>query len=368
MVKFLDLQKINAVYQDELKAAAAQVIESGWYIMGNSVKQFEKEFADYCGAKHCIGVANGLEALVLILRAYLEMGKLQKGDEVIVPANTYIATILAISENGLIPVLVEPDEVSFNLDSSKIETAITSKTKVIMPVHLYGQTAKMSDIQQIANKYGLLVVEDAAQSHGAYHGEKRCGNLGDAAGFSFYPSKNLGAIGDSGAVTTNSDELAEMIMMLRNYGSKVKYYNEVVGMNSRLDEIQAALLSVKLRYLDGENNHRRKIAMRYSAEINNSAIELPQWDVNNEDHVFHLYVVRSKNRKHFQKYMLDQGIQTGIHYPLAPHQQQAYKDWNHLSFPLTEAIHESIVSLPISPVLEDEEVSEVIKWINAYEG
>ncbi|MFT4756022.1 MAG: dTDP-4-amino-4,6-dideoxygalactose transaminase [Parvicella sp.] len=366
MIKFLDLQKINAQYQVEIKEALNQVLDSGWYIMGTGLQQFETEFAAYCGAKYCIGVANGLDALILILRGYLELGKLQKGDEVIVPANTYIATILAISENGLVPVFVEPDPKTFNLDVHKIEAAITERTKVIMPVHLYGQTVDMTKVNAIAKQYGLLVIEDSAQSHGASWGEKRCGNLGNASGFSFYPGKNLGALGDGGAVTTNEDDLAEVIAALRNYGSQKKYHNKVIGMNSRLDELQAAVLSVKLRYLDKEITARRAVAKLYGEGINNPLIELPEWNLTAQEHVFHLYVIRCKTRDDLQQYLKDNGVQTIIHYPIPPHKQQAYKEWNDLSLPIAELIHEEVLSLPLSAVLEEEEVKKVVQVINKY--
>lgn len=366
MVKFLDIQKINAQYQDQLKAATAQVIDSGWYILGNAVDQFEADFAKYCQVKHCIGVANGLDALILVLRAYKLLGKLKEGDEVIVPANTFIATVLAVSENGLKPVFVEPDSATFNIDINKIEEAITAKTKVIMPVHLYGQAVDMEGVEKLAQAHNLLVLEDAAQAHGAYSGAQKVGAWGDAAGFSFYPGKNLGALGDGGAVTTNDDKLAKMVRILRNYGSEKKYHNQVVGMNSRLDELQAAFLSVKLPYLDKETEQRRAIATRYNNEINNPLIELPQWNEQAWEHVFHLYVIRCQHRTELQEYLNKNGIQTVIHYPIPPHKQTAYKEWNKHSYPLTEFIHDEVLSIPISPVLEKHEVDEVIEVMNAY--
>jgi len=366
MVKFLDIQKINAQYQDQLKAATAQVIDSGWYILGNAVGQFEVDFAKYCQVKHCIGVANGLDALILVLRAYKLLGKLKEGDEVIVPANTFIATVLAVSENGLKPVFVEPNPTTFNIDINKIEEAITAKTKIIMPVHLYGQAVDMKGIRGLADQHNLLVLEDAAQAHGAYSGAQKVGAWGDAAGFSFYPGKNLGALGDGGAVTTNDDELAKMVRVLRNYGSEKKYHNQVVGMNSRLDELQAALLSVKLPYLDKETEQRRAIAARYNNEINNPLIELPQWNEQKWEHVFHLYVIRCQHRTELQEYLNKNGIQTVIHYPIPPHKQAAYKEWNEDSYPLTEVIHDEVLSIPVSPVLEVAEVTEVIQKINNF--
>lgn len=366
MIKFLDLQKINAQYQEELKAATANVIDSGWYILGNAVTQFEQDFAAYCTTKHCIGVANGLDALILVLRAYKLLGKLEEGDEVIVPANTFIATVLAVSANGLVPVFVEPKASTFNIDVDQIEQAITAKTKVIMPVHLYGQAVDMKAINEIAQKHDLLVLEDAAQAHGAYSGAKKVGTWGDAAGFSFYPGKNLGALGDGGAVTTNDDALAQQVRILRNYGSEKKYHNQVIGMNSRLDELQAALLSVKLQYLDKETERRRAIALRYSNEINNPLIELPQWNEEEWGHVFHLYVIRCQHRTELKEYLRENNIETVIHYPIPPHKQVAYKEWNEAVYPLTEAIHDEVLSIPVSPVLEMKEVDKVIKVMNAY--
>lgn len=366
MIKFLDLQKINAQYQEELKEATANVIDSGWYILGNAVTQFEQDFAAYCDVKHCIGVANGLDALILVLRAYKLLGKLEEGDEVIVPANTFIATVLAVSANGLVPVFVEPKASTFNIDVDQIEQVITAKTKVIMPVHLYGQAVDMEAINEIAQKYNLLVLEDAAQAHGAYSGTKKVGAWGDATGFSFYPGKNLGALGDGGAVTTNDDALAQQVRILRNYGSEKKYHNQVVGMNSRLDELQAALLSVKLPYLDKETEKRRAIAVRYNNEINNPLIELPQWNQEEWSHVFHLYVIRCQHRTELKEYLLENKIETVIHYPIPPHKQVAYKEWNEAVYPLTEAIHDEVLSIPVSPVLEEEEVTEIIQRINNF--
>lgn len=366
MIKFLDLQKINGQYKEALEEATNKVVQSGWYILGESVENFEQNFAAYCGAKHCIGVATGLDALVIILKAYKLLGKLKDGDEVIVPANTFIATVLAISANDLVPVFVEPKVSNFNIDVDLIEEAITDKTRVIMPVHLYGQAVDMQAINEIAQKHNLLVLEDAAQAHGAYSGDKRVGSWGNAAGFSFYPGKNLGALGDAGAITTNDDELANKMRILRNYGSEKKYHNQIIGMNSRLDAIQAAALSVKLPYLDQEIERRRNVAKRYSTEINNALIELPEWDQAGERHVFHLYVVRCKTRNHLQTYLRENGVETLIHYPIPPHKQEAYKEYNNLSFPLTEAIHEEVLSLPISPVMEKHEVDKVIEVMNAY--
>jgi dTDP-4-amino-4,6-dideoxygalactose transaminase len=363
MIPFLDLKEINAQYRTELIEACTKVIDSGWYIQGNELNEFEKEFAHYCGAKHCIGVANGLDALILILRAYKEMGVMADGDEVIVPSNTYIASILAISQNDLVPVLVEPNIDTYLIDPSKIEEKITSKTKAILPVHLYGQTCQMDAINEIAKKHALKVIEDSAQSHGAYFGDKRSGNLGDASGFSFYPGKNLGALGDGGAVTTNDDELANTIRALGNYGSHKKYENLYKGVNSRLDELQAAMLRVKLRYLDDEVGKRREIANYYLQNIKNEKIVLPT--VRCEDnHVWHLFVIRTTKRDELQKYLLDNDIQTLIHYPLAPHKQKAYKKWNNDSYPISEKIHKEVLSLPISPVQSIEETVKIVNVLN----
>lgn len=365
MIPFLDLKGINAQYREELIEACTRVIDSGWYIQGNECKEFDKEFAEYCGTKHAIGVANGLDALILILRAYKELGIMKDGDEVIVPSNTYIASILAISENNLVPVLVEPDMSTYLIDPMKIEEKITSKTKGILPVHLYGQTCDMDAINAIAKKHNLKVIEDSAQSHGAYFGGKRCGNLGDASGFSFYPGKNLGALGDGGAVTTNDDELAQTIRALGNYGSHKKYENLYKGINSRLDELQAAMLRVKLRYLDDESNKRREIANYYLQNIRNENIVLPTVRAE-DDHVWHLFVIRTKNRDALQKYLLENGIQTLIHYPLAPHKQEAYQEWNSESYLISEQIHDEVLSLPISGVQDSKDTKKIVEILNDY--
>lgn len=372
MIDFLDLKKINGAYRTELLEACSRVIDSGWYIGGNELQQFEIEFANYCGAKYCIGVANGLDALTLTLRAWRELGKLALGDEVIVPANTYIASILAITENGLVPVLVEPDEKSFNLDPDKIEAAITLKTKVILAVHLYGQLANMPAINSIAKRHGLLVLEDSAQAHGAQSQGKRAGNWGDASGFSFYPGKNLGALGDSGAITTNDPALVQVLKALRNYGSHEKYKNIMQGVNSRLDEIQAAMLSVKLKHLEEEAGARKMIADMYMRRIRNAHIILPlPYDLNVStytEHAWHLFVVRSIHRNELKEYLAKNGIQTLIHYPIPPHKQEAYKelDFAALSYPITESIHDEILSLPISPVMTQEQAMIVIEACNNF--
>jgi len=366
MIKFLDLQKLNLGYQEQFQEKMNLVLDKGWFILGDEVKSFEANFANYCGSKHCIGVGNGLDALVLIFKAYIKLGKLQKGDEVIVPANTYIASILAILQSDLVPVLVEPKLETYTINPDLIAEKITSKTKAIMSVHLYGQLCEMVAINTIANKYNLLLIEDAAQSHGAIsNAEIKAGNLSNVAAFSFYPGKNLGALGDGGAITTNEDELAKVLFSLRNYGSEKKYHNEFVGVNSRLDELQAAFLNVKLPNLDADNNKRRSIAKRYMSEIKNNKIVLPTWDFYN-NHVFHLFVVRTENRNDLQDYLLKNDVETFIHYPIPPHKQKAFPEWNSLSFPITEKIHNEVLSLPISPIMTDDEVGFVIEILNKY--
>lgn len=371
MIKFLDLQKINLQYQAEIEERILKVFRSGWYLLGEEVKNFEQNLAQYTGAKHAIGVANGLDALRLIFRAYIELGVMQKGDEVIVPANTYIASILALSDNGLVPVLVEPDITTYNIDIAKIEEKITNKTKAILIVHLYGQVVFSEGLKSLAQKHNLKIVEDNAQAIGAEWNGIKSGNLGDAAGFSFYPGKNLGAIGDGGSVTTSNEELAQTIRAIANYGSNQKYVNIYQGLNSRLDEIQAAVLDVKLKYIDKENQRRREIASYYLENIKNDKIILPFVIRNSpfvieKEHVWHLFVVRTTERKKLQNYLTENGVQTLIHYPIPPHQQQAYKEWNTLSFPITEQIHKEVLSLPMSPVMTDEEVKKVVEVINRY--
>lgn len=366
MIKFLDLQKINAPYQEQFQDKMKLVLDKGWFILGDEVKAFERDYAQYCGTNYCIGVGNGLDALVLIFKAYMQLGKLQKGDEVIVPANTYIASILAVLQADLVPVLVEPELETYNLNPNLITAKITSKTKAVLAVHLYGQLAQMSAINTIANQHHLLVIEDAAQAHGAISKAKlKAGNFSNAAAFSFYPGKNLGALGDAGAVTTNDEALAKVIFSLRNYGSEKKYHNEYIGINSRLDELQAAFLNVKLPNLDFENDRRKAIAKRYLSEIKNNKIVLPSWDLS-DNHVFHLFVIRTENRLELQDYLLKNTIETMIHYPIPPHQQKALASWNALSFPITEKIHKEVLSLPMSPVMTEEEVSFVIQILNNY--
>ena len=366
MIKFLDLQKINLVHQQEIENALLEVFRSGWYLLGERLKNFEKNLASYIGSSQAIGVANGLDALRLILKAYIELGFMKAGDEIIVPANTYIASILAISDNGLVPVLVEPNIDNYNIDISKIEEKITPKTKGILVVHLYGKIVFSKELQQLAIKHHLKIIEDNAQTIGAEWEGKKSGNLGDAAGFSFYPGKNLGALGDAGAITTNDEKLATTIRALANYGSNQKYVNIYQGLNSRLDEIQAAVLDVKLQYIDSENEIRRKIAKRFVSEINNPKIILPEYPENELEHVWHVFIIRSDNRELLQNYLAENGVQTLIHYPIPPHKQEAYKEWNNLSFPISEKIHDEVLSLPISPVLEEEEVSKIIIALNNF--
>jgi dTDP-4-amino-4,6-dideoxygalactose transaminase len=365
MIKFLDLQKINAQYEQDLKDAACRVIDSGWFLMGKELESFEKSYATLCKVKYALGVANGLDALRLIFKGYIELGIMAKGDEVIVPANTYIASVLAISDNDLIPVFVEPNLETYNLDSNKIEVAITNKTKAILTVHLYGQNSIDDQMLEICLKYNLKLIEDGAQSHGAKWNDKISGGIGDAAGHSFYPGKNLGALGDAGAVTTNDQVLARTISVLRNYGSEKKYENIYKGLNSRLDEIQAAFLNVKLKYIEDDIDNRRKVADYYLNNIKNDNIILPNV-IEEEGHVWHLFVIRTKNRFKLQKYLLDNGIQTLIHYPIPVHKQKAYNKYNNLSFPITEKIHNEVLSLPLSPVIIKKDIDRVIKILNEY--
>ncbi len=367
MIKFLDLYKVNQQYESEIKKAVNEVLDNGWYILGEADKRFEQHYAAYCGTKHCIGVANGLDALTLILRAYKELGMMKDGDEILVAANTYIASILAISENGLVPVLIEPNPHTYNIEPEHLEKHITPRTRGILPVHLYGQLCDMAPILRIAKQYRLHVIEDAAQSQGAVQTAdgRKSGNIGEIAGHSFYPGKNLGAMGDAGAVTTNDDELAATIRALANYGSHKKYVNEYKGVNSRLDEIQAAVLDVKLKYLDRDNDRRREIAKIYLNEITNPALVLPYYS-GNADHVFHLFVVLCQERERLQQYLNKHDIQTVIHYPIPPHRQKAYTEWNGLSLPVTEQIHDRALSIPISPVMEMQEVENIVSTLNQF--
>lgn len=369
-IPFLNLKAVNLQYRQDLIDAAARVIDSGWYIQGPELKAFESEFAAYCGTKQCIGVANGLDALILTLRAWKQLGKLKDGDEVIVPANTYIASILAITENRLKPILVEPDEHTYNLCPVKTAEAISVNTKAILAVHLYGQLAPMPKLMALAEEHGLLVLEDSAQAHGASISGRKAGSWGDASGFSFYPGKNLGALGDAGAITTNDDELATTIRALGNYGSHRKYENHYQGVNSRLDEIQAAMLRVKLQHLDTEAKRRKEIAIAYTNGITHPALRLPipvqSTHESLEKHAFHLYVIRTEERGELQSYLAKKGIETLIHYPIPPHQQHAYTQWRTQSFPLTEVMHRQVLSLPISSVMTDEQIDRVILSCNRF--
>jgi len=368
MIKFLDLQKINQQYAEELKQVSAEVIDSGWYLLGEKVKQFESQLSNYIGVKNAIGVGNGLDALRLILRGYIELGIMQDGEEVIVPANTYIASILAISDNGLKPVLVEPDINTYNLDISKVEEQITERTKAIMVVHLYGRVCWSEELETLAKKYNLKIIEDNAQAIGAQWKGIKTGALGDASGFSFYPGKNLGALGDAGAVTTKNEELATIIRALANYGSHKKYENKYQGLNSRMDEMQAAFLNIKLKYIDADNQRRREIAKFYIENLKNENIILPEWPLDDSEHVWHLFVIRSEVRKKLQAYFTENEVQTLIHYPLPPHKQEAYEAWGKLSYPLSERIHDEVVSIPISPVMNEKEVKFTTELINRFDG
>jgi dTDP-4-amino-4,6-dideoxygalactose transaminase len=365
MIPFLDLKKINLRHQEAFEASLEELLAKGWFILGEKVMAFENAFAAYCGTRHCIGVANGLDALILIIEGYKELGLMQNGDEVIVPSNTYIASILAISRAGLKPVLVEPNEQTCLIDAGLVEEKITTRTRAIMPVHLYGQLCDMDAINGIAKKHGLKLIEDSAQSHGALYKGKRSGNLGDASGFSFYPGKNLGALGDGGAITTNDDGLAQVLKALRNYGSHEKYKNLNKGINSRLYELQAAFLLTKLTLLDADNDRRREIAAMYISGIQNPLIVLPTC-ADREAHVWHCFTVRTADRDGFQKYLTANQVQTLVHYPVPPHMQEAYGEWKDLSFPVSEAIHKTIISLPISPVMIDQEVEKITQLINLY--
>jgi len=370
MINFLDLKKINDRFEPELSLSLKRVLESGRYLMGKEVTEFEKEFAGYIGSKYCVGVANGLDALRLILRSYMELGVMKENDEIIVPANTYIASILSITENRLTPILIEPDILTYNIDPAKIEEKITSKTKGIMLVHLYGLNAMTPEIRRLVNKYNLKLIEDNAQAHGCIYRNKRTGSIGHASGHSFYPGKNLGAIGDGGAVTTNDDKLAEVIRSISNYGSKIKYQNLFKGLNSRLDEIQAAILRIKLPRLDADNQRRREIAQYYIENIKLTEIILPfslQPAAYSLDHVWHLFIIRHRERDRLQKYLSDNGIQTLIHYPIPPHKQKAYREFDNLFLPLTEEIHQTVLSLPINQAMENSEVEQIINTINSFE-
>lgn len=365
MIKFLDLQKITAKYADEIHAAVNRVVDSGWYLQGAENESFESNYGDYIGTQNCISCANGLDALIWIFRAYIELGLMKEGDEIIVPANTYIASILAITENKLVPVLVEPSLDTYQIDDTKIEQAITDKTKGILIVHLYGQCAYTHKIGIICKKYNLKLIEDNAQAHGCLFEGQKTGSIGDAAGHSFYPGKNLGAFGDGGAVTCNDQMLAETVRALANYGSLKKYVFKYTGRNSRLDEIQAAVLNVKLNHLDEDIELRKQVAAYYIEHITNPAIVVPKVP-NRDAHVFHLFPIRSNRRNELQAYLTEHGVQTIIHYPIPPHKQECYKEWNGLSFPITEQIHDEELSLPISPVMELFEIQRIVDLLNAW--
>jgi len=387
VIDFLDLNATHEPYADELREAVHRVVDSGWYLFGEEVDAFEDDFSTYTGVEHTVGVGSGLAALRIILRAYKEMGEMRDGDEVIVPANTYIASILGITDNDLSPVLVEPDPRSYNLDPDRIEANITERTEAVMIVHLYGQNAYTEEIGRLCEAYDLKLIEDAAQAHGAYFRDQRIGSLGDAAGFSFYPGKNLGALGDAGAICTNDSELAECCRTLANYGSQEKYKNKYQGYNSRLDEIHAAALRVKLKYLDQQNQSRRKVAQHYLEGIHHPDVTLPtvvdfnRADANNKrapvdpsetpvtevkSHVWHLFVIRHPDRDGLREYLEDQGIQTIIHYPIPPHQQEAYSEWGDRSLPIAETIHDEVLSLPMGPHLTTAGIDTVVSTVNQY--
>lgn len=361
MIPFLDLKRINDRYQNRIQEAASQVLQSGWYILGRQGEQFERQYADFCGTRHCLGVASGLDALVLVLKAW----DFPAGSEVIVPANAYIASVLSVTLAGLAPVWVEPDPATYLIDPQRIADAITPRTKAILPVHLYGRCCAMDVISQLAGQYDLKVLEDAAQAHGAMYGPQRAGNLGHAAAWSFYPSKNLGALGDAGAITTNDDELAQKLRAFRNYGSAQKYVNDMVGHNSRLDELQAAILSAKLPYVETDNERRRSLAKLYLNGIRTAGLTLPPTDQVEQD-VWHLFVVRHPRRDDLRAYLLERGIGTDVHYPIPPHKQQAYASEGHRSLPISEQLHREVVSLPLNPAMTDEEAQYVINTINSF--
>ena len=363
MIKYLDLKAINDLYDAELREAVGRVLDSGWYLKGEATRQFERDYAEYIGTRHCIGCGNGLDALMLILRAYIELGVMHEGDEVIVPANTYIASILAITECRLKPVLVEPSLDTLQIDDALIEQAITERTRGIMIVHLYGRCAYTSRIGDLCRQYGLKLIEDNAQAHGCSFERRKTGSLGDAAGHSFYPGKNLGALGDAGAVTTSDDELAAVVRALGNYGSPQKYVHDYQGRNSRIDELQAAMLSVKLRHLDADNLRRKEIAARYISKVENPQIRIPQSD---RDCVWHIFSIFCEHRDQLQQYLAENGIETQIHYPIPPHKQGCCREWNHLSLPITEQIHAQELSIPCHQAMTDEDVKRIINLLNAF--
>ena len=359
MMKYLDLKQINAPYEH----AADEALQSGWYLKGEATRQFEQHYAEYIGTRHCIGCGNGLDALTLIFRAYIEMGEMTPGDEVIVPANTYIASILAITECGLKPILVEPSIDTLQIDDTLIEAAISERTRAIMIVHLYGRCAYTLRMADLCRKYGLKLIEDNAQAHGCTFEDRKTGSLGDAAGHSFYPGKNLGALGDAGAVTTDDEELAQIVRAIGNYGSHQKYVHDYQGLNSRIDEMQAAMLDVKLKYLDAENHRRQEIASLYINKVKNPLIRIPQCD---RDCVWHIFPVFCERRDLLQQYLRDNGVETQIHYPIPPHYQKCYREWNHLSLPITEQIHVQELSIPCHQTLKNEEADLVVDLLNHF--
>ena len=364
MIAYLPLLKINNLHDEELRAAVNRVLDSGWYLKGDATRQFEAHYAEYIGTRYCVGCGNGLDALTLILRGYMELGVMQQGDEVIVPANTYIASILAITACGLTPVLVEPDIHTFQIDDAKIEAAITPRTRAVMIVHLYGCCAYTWKIADICKKHGLKLIEDNAQAHGCTFEGQKTGSLGDAAAHSFYPGKNLGSLGDAGAITTNDEELASLVRALGNYGSTKKYVHDYQGCNSRIDELQAAMLDVKLRYLDEENHRRKEIAALYISKVTNPLIRMPKCD--DRDCVWHIFPVLCEHRERLQQYLKDNGVETQIHYPIPPHKQRCYSDWNNLSFPITEQIHAQELSIPCHQAMTKKEVDEIINLLNSF--
>jgi dTDP-4-amino-4,6-dideoxygalactose transaminase len=376
MIKYLDLKRINGLYDAEIRKAVNDVLDSGWYLKGEATRRFEQHYAEYIGTRHCIGVANGLDALTLILRAYIEMGMMQEGDEVIVPANTYIASILAITENRLVPVLVEPSPATLQIDDTRVEQAITPRTRAVMIVHLYGRCAYTDRIWEICRQHDLKLIEDNAQAHGCFYKEnlKKTGSLGDAAGHSFYPGKNLGALGDAGAVTTDDDALADIIRALGNYGSHQKYVHDYLGRNSRIDELQAAILDVKLRHLDADNQRRKDIAARYERDVSNGLVRLrldgnetySRSSLATRDCVWHIFPVFCERRDELKKYLADNGVETQIHYPVPPHRQRCYPELHHLSLPITERIHAQELSIPCHQALTDEETGRVVALLNAF--
>jgi dTDP-4-amino-4,6-dideoxygalactose transaminase len=366
MIKFLDLKSLNERYKNEFKNEFDNFLKSGTYILGEQVAGFESEFASYCGTQFCVGVSSGLDALQLIFEAYKTLGILKKGDEIIVPANTYIATVLAISNTGLKPVLVEPDVETFNINPNAVLKAITSKTKAILGVHLYGQLYNVEALEEIIKKHNILLIEDAAQAHGAVNTDgRKAGNVSHAAAFSFYPTKNLGALGDAGAITTNNEELTTTLFKLRNYGRKASYENDIKGYNCRLDELQAAFLRIKLKHLDSENKKRKNIANIYFQNISTSNIVLPQC-IDFNQHVFHLFVIRSKKRDELKKYLYKNRVETLVHYPIAIHKQLAYKEFNDCVLPITEQIQNEVLSLPLNSALTKNQISHIVSLINMF--